>query len=75
MPLDNTYKQNLKLVHNSIQNPIEVVKNYFSFIESGSYREAYDLIYKPAHIDLDYSMFTITRNSEIYINLIYTLTK
>lgn len=73
MPLDNTYKQNFKLVHNSIQNPIEVVKNYFSFIESGSYREAYDLIYKPAHIDLDYSMFYhYQKQRNIYKFNIYT---
>ena len=57
MPLDHLYKQNLKLVNHPIRNPIEVVKDYFSFIEKEEYRQAFDLLYNPASVNIDYSMY------------------
>lgn len=57
MPLDYVYKQNLKLINEPILTPIEVVKSYFNLIEREEYRKAFDLLYNPANVNIDYSMY------------------
>jgi len=57
MPLDYIYKQNLSIVNKPIKNPIEIVKDYFVFIENEEYRQAFDLLYNPASVNIDYSMY------------------
>lgn len=57
MPLDYAYKQNLSLVDNPIRTPIEVVKDYFNFIKNEDYRNAFDLLYNPSNVNIDYSMY------------------
>ncbi len=57
MPLDYAYKQNLSLVNNPIRTPIEIVKDYFNFIKNEDYRNAFDLLYNPSNVNIDYSMY------------------
>src|SRR5690606_10674079 len=57
MPLDYVYKENLKLINEPILTTIEVVKNYFNLIEKEEYRQAFDLLYNPGDVNIDYSMY------------------
>lgn len=57
MPLDHIYKQDLNIVNNPIKNPIEVVREYFDLLDRDEYRQAYDLLYDPSNVNIDYSMY------------------
>lgn len=57
MPLKHHYKQNLNIVNNPIKTPIETVKYYFSLIENEEYRKAFDFLYNPSSVNIDYSMY------------------
>ncbi len=73
MPLDHVYRQNLSIVNNPIKNPIEVVKEYFFYLEEENYRRAFDLIYEPSNLGLDYSMYyNYQKNRKIEMYNIYT---
>jgi len=73
MPLNHVYKQDLRLVNNPIKNPIQIVKDYFAFIENEEYRQAFNLLYNPASANVDYSMFYhYQKNKSIKKHNIYT---
>lgn len=57
LSLREAYSRNEKLLTGPFLSPIEVLKQYFAYIERGEYRYAYNQIYRPGEYNLDYSLF------------------
>ncbi|SCY83825.1 GerMN domain-containing protein [Alkaliphilus peptidifermentans] len=57
MTLKEAYGRNDRIIHGAFPSAIEVIRTYFNHIVQEQYRYAYDLIYRPAEINLDYSMY------------------
>ncbi|KAB3537255.1 GerMN domain-containing protein [Alkaliphilus pronyensis] len=57
MSLKDAYNRNERIIEAPFPSPIEVIRLYFGNIINEQYRYAYDQIYRPLDINLDYSIF------------------
>lgn len=57
LSLKEPYTRNEKLLTGPFPSVIEVVKEYFAYIEREEYRYAFNQIYRPGDYNLDYALF------------------